>query len=177
MSSKVQGKKTVAANAPEEDRFRSGRARFGLQQLRRGRDKRWHFAGQQPDETVRMVVRRHKFFLLTPALPLLGSFILLGLVLYGATSLPNPLIPWPFFEILAIAFIIGTAAWFVYKDFLKWYLETSDASPQLHDRPGFRPDRPVDQPAARRDPAASRRTPPDRSAVVERNVRQREAGG
>ncbi|MFL5690918.1 MAG: PH domain-containing protein [Ktedonobacteraceae bacterium] len=124
MSSKVQEKKTVAANAPEEDRFRSGRSRFGLQQLRIGRDKRWHFAGQQPDETVRMVVRRHKFFLLTPALPLLGSFILLGLVLYGATSLPNPLIPWPFFEILAIALIIGTAAWFVYKDFLKWYLET-----------------------------------------------------
>ncbi|HYL41839.1 MAG TPA: PH domain-containing protein [Ktedonobacteraceae bacterium] len=124
MSSKVQEKKTAAASAPEEDRFRSGRSRFGLQQLRVGRDKRWHFAGQQPDETVRMVVRRHKFFLLTPALPLLGSIILLGLVLFGATSLPNPLIPWPFFEILAIALIIGTAAWFVYKDFLKWYLET-----------------------------------------------------
>src|SRR5258708_22482126 len=124
MSSKVQEKKTVAANAPEEDRFRSGRSRFGLQQLRIGRDKRWHFAGQQPDETVRMVVRRHKFFLLMPALPLLGSIILLGLILFGATSLPKPLIPWTFFEIFAICLIFVTAVWFVYKDFIKWYLAT-----------------------------------------------------
>src|SRR5260370_7067409 len=59
-----------------------------------------------------------------PALPLLWSIILLGLILFGATSLPNPLIPWTFFEIFAIALIFGTAVWFVYKDFIKWYLET-----------------------------------------------------
>ncbi|MFL5627279.1 MAG: PH domain-containing protein [Ktedonobacteraceae bacterium] len=124
MSSKVQEKKSVVAKASPEDRYRSGRSRFGLQRLRIGRDRRWHFAGQQPDETVRMVVRRHKFFLLTPALPLLGSIFLLMLVLLGATSLPNPLIPWPFFEILAFALIVGTGVWFIYKDFIKWYLET-----------------------------------------------------
>ncbi len=124
MSSKVQEKKSVVANAPRDDPYRSGRSRFGLQRLRFGRDRRWHFAGQQPDEMVRMVVRRHKIFLLTPAVPLLGSIVLLMLVVLGATSLPNPLIPWPFFEILAFALIVGTGVWFIYKDFIKWYLET-----------------------------------------------------
>ncbi len=123
MSSKLREKKAVV-NEIYDDPYRSGRPRFGWQQLRIGQDRRWHFAGQQPDETVRMIVRKHKIFLLLPALPLVGSIFILSLVLMGAASYPNPLIPWPFFEILAVVLIIGTAMWFVYRDLSRWYLET-----------------------------------------------------
>ncbi len=123
MSSKLRERKAVVVNASNVDPSRSRRSRFGWQQLRIGRDMRWHFPGQQADEVVRMVVRKHKLFLLLPALPLLGSFILLSLILLGAASYRNPLIPWPFFEILAVVLIIGTAIWFIYRDLSRWYLE------------------------------------------------------
>jgi hypothetical protein len=122
MSSKLREKKAVVVNA-SGDPSRSRRSRFGLQQLRLGRDRRWHFPGQQPDEVVRMVARKHKLFLLLPALPLVGALILFSLVLLGAAGDRNPLIPWPFFEILAVVLIIGTAIWFVYRDLSRWYLE------------------------------------------------------
>src|SRR5713226_8048881 len=116
MSSKAQGKKPDAATVPHEDRWRSGRARFGLQRFRMGRDKNWHFVGQQADETVARngVVRQHWLFLILPALPLLGAIGLLILMVWASTRLPNPL--WPFFEILAGVLIFGTGAMFLWKD-------------------------------------------------------------
>ncbi|GAC1349188.1 MAG: hypothetical protein NVSMB27_19960 [Ktedonobacteraceae bacterium] len=122
MSSKAQGKKPDAVTVPHEDRWRSGRARFGLQRFRMGRDKKWHFAGQQADETVAKVVRQHWLFLVLPALPLIGSFGLLVLLLWSSTRIPNPL--WPFFEILTGVLIVGTGALFLWKDGIEWYLTT-----------------------------------------------------
>src|ERR1700730_17783960 len=119
MSSKAQEKKPDAATISHEDRWRSGRARFGLQRFRMGRDKKWHFAGQQADETVIKVVRQHWFFLVTPALPLIGSIGLLVLILWATVKIPNPL--WPFFEILAVVLIVGTGVWFLWKDGIEWY--------------------------------------------------------
>jgi len=122
MSSKAQGKKPDAATVPHEDRWRSGRARFGLQRFRMGRDKKWHFVGQQADETVAKVVRKHWLFLVVPALPLIGSFALLVLILWSSTRIPSSL--WPFFEILTGVLIVGTATWFIWKDGIDWYLTT-----------------------------------------------------
>ncbi len=124
MSSKAQDKKQVAATVPHEDRWRSGRSRFGLQQFRMGRDKKWHFVGQQEDETVAKngIIRQHWLFLILPALPLIGSFGLLVLIIWASTRLPNPL--WPFFEILTGVLIVGTGAMFMWKDGIEWYLTT-----------------------------------------------------
>src|SRR5947209_19974488 len=100
MSSKRPEKKSAETTLTHEERWRSGRPRFfGLLNLRRGRDKKWHFSGQQPDEEVRLVVRKHKWFLVKPALPFIASCVLLGVVFFGAARLPNSLFPWPFFEI------------------------------------------------------------------------------
>jgi hypothetical protein len=120
MSSKVQSKKATATVVPHEERWRSGRARFGLQGFRFEQDKKWHFAGQRADETVVKVVRQHWLFLVTPALPLIGSFALLVLILWSSARIPGSL--WPFFEILAGVLIVGTAGWFIWKDGIEWYL-------------------------------------------------------
>lgn len=125
MSSKVQEKKSAGTTVTHEERWRSGRPRFfSWQNLRRGRDKKWHFSGQQPDEEVRLVIRKHWWFLVKPALPFIASCILLGLVFFASIRLSNSLFPWSFFEILAIAFFFGTLGWFVWRDGIAWYYET-----------------------------------------------------
>src|SRR5712691_5950131 len=117
-------KKTTPSPQLPEDLWRSGRARWGLLRFRRGSDKKWHFSGQQEGETVRLVVRKHWLFLLKPALPLVGSIVLFFVLLAANSSLPllHPL--WVGMEVVTGLLIFGTAIWFLYKDFLVWWLET-----------------------------------------------------
>lgn len=124
MSSKAKGqnKKASTPEVPYDERWRSGRSRFGVQKLRFGRDKRWHFSGQQPDEIVTRLVREHWWFLVISALPLFGALILLILILYASVKIASPI--WPFLEIIAGVAIVGAAVWFLWKDFIKWYLNT-----------------------------------------------------
>ncbi len=124
MSSKTNAKDKKAAptEIPYDELWRSGRSRFGLQQLRLGRDKKWHFSGQQADETVIKIFREHWWFLVTSALPLIGAVILLILILWGSVKLAHPI--WSFFEIIAVVAILGTLGWFIWRDFAKWYLNT-----------------------------------------------------
>lgn len=104
------------------DQWRSGRARFGWRQFRRGRDKKWYFPGQKPDETVRMVVRKHKIFLLRPALPLIGAIIAFILVTDVAFTHPNP--AWGVLEAVIIVLIVIAIGWFLWKDFVVWWFES-----------------------------------------------------
>ena len=114
------------ADAQADDLRRTARSRWGVKNFHRGRDGQWHFLGQQKDETVKMLVRKHPLFLLKPALPLLGSIVLL----LFATSLTadaslrsfHPL--WVGLEIVAIILVPIAFAWFAYKDLVAWWLHT-----------------------------------------------------
>jgi hypothetical protein len=108
----------------EDDLWRSGRDRWGIQNFRRGRDKRWHFSGQGKDEIVKLVVRKHWLFLIRPALPLLGSVIAFFGVLALHARMPALRPLWIGLEIVIGLLILGTAIWFLYKDFVLWWLET-----------------------------------------------------
>src|SRR5215469_2473821 len=118
-------RKNTAATQPD-DPWRSGRARWGIRNFRRGRDKRWHFSGQQPDETVKMVVRKHPLFLLKAALPALGSIVLLlvATTLLADASLRAFHALWVGLEIVASILVFIALIWFAYKDLVVWWLET-----------------------------------------------------
>lgn len=126
LSFKLPKRKTDPTTAQEDDPWRSGRSRWGIQNFRRGRDKQWHFSGQQKDEEVKMVVRKHPLFLLKAALPVLGSIVLL-LVSTTLTANVSLRLFHPLFvgvQIVAGFLILITAVWFLYKDFVVWWVET-----------------------------------------------------
>src|SRR5579863_7342486 len=87
-SKKVKDAAATTVQAKPEDRWRSGRPRFGLERLmRRGSDHKWHFSGQEPDEEVKLVVRKHWWFLVQPGLPFLASLVLLFFVVWESINL------------------------------------------------------------------------------------------
>jgi uncharacterized membrane protein YdbT with pleckstrin-like domain len=105
--------------------IRSSRQRFGMQNFRRGRDRRWYFSGQQPDEVVRLVVRKHWWFLVRPALPFVGSVILFVLALSVSSMLPASLFwAWLVVDGLIFLVVLVTGAMFAYKDLISWWFET-----------------------------------------------------
>ena len=118
----LQPKNSPMVDTPHEDRYRSGRNRFGRLGFRRGRDAKWHFAGQMEDESVRLIVRKHKWFLFVPALPFIGAVLLLFIIVGASIRTPNPL--WTFLEIVDVVLIFVTFGWFLWKDFVVWYVET-----------------------------------------------------
>lgn len=115
----------MSSNAPQQaqdDAWRPRRVHGGFRQLKRGRDKQLHFRGQQPDEVVRRVVRKHPWFLIRPALPFIGSLLLLIIVLgvdVGQTTL-RPL--FTFLLLIVGALVLITGAYFAYKDLILWWL-------------------------------------------------------
>ncbi len=123
INSKNKKSAAVAPTQPE-DIWRSGRSRFGIRQLRQSRDRRWHFAGQQPGEEVRLVVRRHWWFLVVPALPFLGAIALFLFSIYAATAYSIDTRLLVTFNIISFILVLGTGLWFGYKDFINWWFET-----------------------------------------------------
>src|SRR5579872_4812458 len=121
--SPVKASAQKVRQAPD-DPWQSGRARFGWRSFRRGRDHKWHFPGQQPGEKVIKVLRKHKLFLVFPALPAIGTFIVLILLLWASTRFASLNLPWIWLELVDVAAMIFFIGWFIWRDGVVWYLET-----------------------------------------------------
>jgi len=122
MAETSKNKQTMTTRPVE--RWQSGRSRFNIQGFRFGRDRKWHFSGQGPDEEVRVVVRKHWWFLVKPALPFLASIAGIFLVLAAIATYPQYDIIWTYLEIVAVLLAVGTGIWFAWKDLAVWWLET-----------------------------------------------------
>ncbi len=90
----------------------------------KGKKRHWEFRGQHQDEVVKTVLRKSKFFLITPALPFIAS--LLGLIVVGALFGTNPSGDsfWLLLEIIMLVLVIVSGVYFVYKDLALWWVET-----------------------------------------------------
>jgi membrane protein YdbS with pleckstrin-like domain len=114
--------KQITASSPG-DQWRSGRNRFGLSQLRRRDRVGKQFPGQQPDEVIKQVVRKHWWFLVRPALPFIGSVIVLILVLWLSTYIGGNPQAWAILlGIIGVA-TVATGLWFAYRDLITWWFE------------------------------------------------------
>lgn len=124
----------MSTNAPQvqqpqpDDPWTPRRVHGGFRHVRRvgrGRNRQYRFQGQLEGEVVKLVIRRHKLFLITPAFPLIAS--ILGLILVVALSNANPSggAFWTFLELLAAAAVLVTGIMFLYKDLALWWVETT----------------------------------------------------
>jgi membrane protein YdbS with pleckstrin-like domain len=116
--------KNNAASSAAADPWRSGRSRWGIQNFRRGSDRQWHFSGQQPDETVRMVVRRHWWFLVRPALPFVAAVLVFMVMVWLSTLLPGNGFVWLGVDIMLFVLMLIAGIYFAYKDLIAWWFET-----------------------------------------------------
>ncbi len=82
-----------------------------------------HFSGQAADENILMVVRRHWWFLVTPALPFLACILLFFIITGFAVSNPSLATLWLVIEVIAFLAVIVTGVWFIYKDFVAWWYD------------------------------------------------------
>ena len=105
------------------DSWQPRRYHWSLRRISRGKDKQLHFPGQEPDETVRRVVRRHWLFLIRPALPFIAALVLIFLVLWGEIALPGAGTLWSLLGVAMGLLTIATAGWFLYRFFVLWELD------------------------------------------------------
>jgi uncharacterized membrane protein YdbT with pleckstrin-like domain len=119
-----ESKTTPATRAHHEFPWRFWRRRLTLLQFWRGRDKRWYFFGQQSDEQVRLLVRRHWWFLVQPALPFAVAITVLIILLWTAAAVPAWAPLWYLLELAAFLVMLGTGCWFAYRDLISWWYET-----------------------------------------------------
>ena len=113
---------------PQPDPWTPRRVHGGFRHVRRvgrGRNKQYRFQGQLEGEVVKLVIRRHKLFLITSAFPLIAS--ILGLIAAIALGNVNPSggAFWTFLELAAAAAVVVTGIMFLYKDLALWWVETT----------------------------------------------------
>src|SRR5438132_13801511 len=75
MSSQTPQQSPVSPVPPPQNAWSPRRYHWGWRHIRREKDKQLHFPGQEADETVTRVARRHWLFLVRPALPFIASVI------------------------------------------------------------------------------------------------------
>lgn len=94
----------------------------GLRQVRRGEDDKLTFKGQDKDEEVKMVVRRHPLFLIRPALPALLVLLLLSIVLALFVRFPEFGLVWGVTGgLLGLLFLLALG-FFIWRDFVVWWV-------------------------------------------------------
>ncbi len=107
---------------PPQDLFKKRRVHRIIRRFRRGKDKKLHFDGQEPDEEVRRVVREHFIFALRSAFPLLVAIIILSLLIWGNVASPSlgailgPL------ELFAWLLVVGAGLYSAYRIFELWWV-------------------------------------------------------
>jgi membrane protein YdbS with pleckstrin-like domain len=92
-----------------------------MHQLRRGRDGKWHFYGQEDGEVVRLLVRKYWTFLVREGLP-----FFLSILAFAAVLLLNEVFPvlgtlWWFIDGVVLLLVLGLGIRFVYEDWLVWW--------------------------------------------------------
>ncbi|HWZ20365.1 MAG TPA: PH domain-containing protein, partial [Ktedonobacteraceae bacterium] len=122
----------MSSNAPQaqqahNDPFTPRREHGGYwraHKVGKGKNRHWVFRGQHQGEKVKAVLRKSKFFLITPALPFIASVI--GLIVVGALFGINPSGDsfWALLEVIMLVLVIITGVYFAYNDLVLWWVET-----------------------------------------------------
>jgi hypothetical protein len=112
---------------PQDDPWTPRRVQSAFRQVRRvgkGKNRHYIFKGQQSDETVKLALRKHVWFLITPAFPLIASII--GLIVIGVLSANYPSAGplWSLLEVVFGFLIVITGVFFLYNDLALWWVET-----------------------------------------------------
>jgi hypothetical protein len=94
----------------------------GLRQVRRGEDSKLTFKGQDQDEEVKMVVRKHPLFLIRPALPILVVLLLLSVVLALFIRLPAFGVVWGLVSALLSLLLLVALGFFIWRDLITWWV-------------------------------------------------------
>ena len=127
MSSKAPNQNTSGATQPPPatpqpvDPWLPVRTRLELRVVRTGADGKKHFQGQQPDEVVRLVVRKHKWFLVRPALPFVGLLFAFLFVFSFSFAYPAFGTFWIIAEFGLVIGMVVAGVYFLWKDFVVWW--------------------------------------------------------
>src|SRR5260370_13886625 len=102
---------------PQPDPWTPRRVHGGFRHVRRvgrGRNRQYRFQGQLEGEVVKLVIRRHKLFLITSAFPLIASILdlIAAIALSGAN--PSGAALWTFLELAASAPVLVSGLTFLY---------------------------------------------------------------
>jgi len=106
----------------QTDEWKPVRTHAVLRRFRRGPDKTKRFPGQQPDETIRRVVREHPIFYARSGVPFLLAMIFLGLVVWLETRLALPASATPLLDAIAVIAIVGSAIYGIYRIYELWWV-------------------------------------------------------
>lgn len=113
---------------PHDDPWNPRRIQAGFRRVRRvgsGKNMHYEFKGQLVGETVKLVLRKHVWFLIAPAFPVIGSII--GLIVVTALSATYSQAGslWGLLQVVFAILILVTGLYFVYNDLALWWVEIS----------------------------------------------------
>ncbi len=123
----------MSTNAPQthrpgDDPWNPRRIKASFRRVRRvghGRNMHYEFDGQQTGEQVKLVLRKHIWFLITPAFPVIGSIIALIAVTALRAAYPQGGSFWTLLQVVFGILIVITLFLFFYKDLILWWVEVS----------------------------------------------------